>query len=114
MWKMQIQLNGGERYVCKAPLHGLASAVHVCVSSGMLLSVFVVTLLTVFYELFKVWRVWLETKSQLAPPALESTLPPAVRSDSSTVSEGSQSELSLTPEGRPLPAVNVRNRSAPL
>lgn len=84
------------------------------VSSGMLLSVIVVLLLTVFYELFKVWRAWLETKSELSQPHQKYTPPPPVRSDSTTVLESSQSELSLTHgEPRRLP-VNVKNRSAAL
>lgn len=87
---------------------------HVSVPSGLLLSVLVVMLLTVFYELFKVWRVWLETKSQWAQPNLKSSTSSTVGSDSSTVLESSQSELSLTPGGRRLPAVNVTNRSASL
>lgn len=76
---------------------------------GMLLSAVVVMLLTVFYELFKVWRVWLETRTELAQPTLKYTSPPAVRSDSSSVLESSQSELSLTPGGPHLPAMNIRN-----
>lgn len=96
------------------PLRGLASPVLVSASSGMLLSVVVVMLLTVFYELFKVWRVWLETNTQLAQPALKYASPPAVRSDTSSVLESSQSELSLTPGGPHLPALNIRNRSASL
>lgn len=87
---------------------------YVSFSSGMLLSVFVVMLLTVFYELFKVWRVWLETKAELLQPHLKYTPPPPVRSDSTTVLENSQSELSLT-HGEPRRlAVNVKNRSAAL
>lgn len=87
----------------------------VSVSSGMLLSVFVVMLLTVFYELFKVWRVWLESNLDVAQSNLNDTPPPAVHSDSSAVLESSQSELSLTPGGpHLLPAENVRNRSASL
>lgn len=111
---MQIHVHDVERCVCKAPLHGRGRPVHVSVSSGMLLSVFVVVLLTVFYELFKVWRVWLESKSELAPSTLNDTPPPAVRSDSSAVLESSQSELSLTPGGPELPGVNIRKRSASL
>ncbi|TWW66727.1 probable low affinity copper uptake protein 2 isoform X1 [Takifugu flavidus] len=76
---------------------------------GMLLSVFVVLLLTVFYELFKVWRAWLETKSELPQPPLKYTPPPPVRSDSTTVLESSQSELSVTHEEPRRLAVNVKN-----
>lgn len=87
---------------------------YVSVPSGMLLSVFVVMLLTVFYELFKVWRAWLETKSELPQSHLKYIPPPPVRSDSTTVLESSQSELSLT-HGEPRHlAVNIKNRSAAL
>lgn len=87
---------------------------YVSVSSGMLLSVFVVMLLTVFYELFKVWRACLETKSELPQPHLTYTPPPPVRSDSTTVLESSQSELSLTHKESRRLAVNVKNRSGAL
>lgn len=113
-WRMQIHFNDVWRCVCKARLHGAVSPTRVSASSGMLLSVVVVMLLTVFYELFKVWRVWLETRTELAQPTRKYTSPPAVRSDSSSVLESSQSELSLTPGGPHLPALNIRNRSASL
>lgn len=85
----------------------------ISLSSGMILSVFVVMLLTVFYELFKVWRVWLEIKSEQPQPRLKYTHRPHVRSDSTTVLESSQSEISLTP-GELTPAVNIGNRSGAL
>lgn len=81
--------------------------------SEMLLSVLVVMLMTVFYELFKVWRVWLETKSEQPQPHLKYTHRPHVRSDSTAGLDSSQSEISLTP-GEPGPAVNIRNRSGAL
>uniref|UniRef100_H3CCN7 Copper transport protein n=1 Tax=Tetraodon nigroviridis TaxID=99883 RepID=H3CCN7_TETNG len=59
---------------------------------GMALSVLVVMLLTVFYELFKVWRVRLETKSELAR---QYTPPPPDGGDGSTAAGSSQSELSF-------------------
>ncbi|CAF92559.1 unnamed protein product, partial [Tetraodon nigroviridis] len=73
---------------------------------GMALSVLVVMLLTVFYELFKVWRVRMETKSELAR---QYTPPPPDGGDGSTAAGSSQSELSLTPRE---PAGNVRTSRA--
>lgn len=77
--------------------------------AGMALSVFVVLLLTVFYEVLKVWRVWLGNGSKLAQPLSPYAAPAPCRSDSSSALESSPSESSLTPiESRP-PAINTRN-----
>ncbi|XP_028458233.1 protein SLC31A2 isoform X2 [Perca flavescens] len=88
----------------------------VCVCPGMLLSVIVVFLLTVFYELLKVWRVWLGSSSKLAQSQSPYAAPPSVRSDSisaleSSISalESSPSESSLTPMQTPPPTVNTRH-----
>lgn len=64
--------------------------------AGMVLSVFVVLLLTVFFEILKVWRVWLSSSSKLArtPSAYAS---PSGRTESCSVLEASPSESSLTP-----------------
>ncbi|TKS84194.1 putative low affinity copper uptake protein 2 [Collichthys lucidus] len=63
--------------------------------AGMVLSVFVVFLLTVFYELLKVWRVWLGSKSRLAqPPSFYS---PPQSQCSNPVLVSTPSESSLTP-----------------
>ncbi|XP_047425532.1 probable low affinity copper uptake protein 2 isoform X2 [Mugil cephalus] len=63
--------------------------------AGMALSVFVVLLLTVFYELLKVWRVWLGKGSQLARPRPTSAGPSP--GYSSSILESSSSESSLAP-----------------
>ncbi|XP_069017629.1 protein SLC31A2 [Embiotoca jacksoni] len=72
--------------------------------AGMVLSVFVVLLLTVFYEVLKVWRVWLGNGSGLTQPQSRSG-----RSDSSSVLESSPSESSLTPMDSQPPAPSLRN-----
>lgn len=80
----------------------------------MVLSVFVVLLLTVFYELLKVWRVWLGSSSKLAQPQSPYAAPPSFHSDSTSALDSSPSESSLTPmESHPL-ASNTRNRSGSL
>ncbi|XP_073333959.1 protein SLC31A2 [Pagrus major] len=78
--------------------------------AGMVLSVFVVLLLTVFYEVLKVWRVWLGSKSKLAQPKSPYAVPPPLRTDSSSVLESSPSESSLTPIEPQPPAPNTTNR----
>ncbi|KAM6902265.1 protein SLC31A2 [Xenentodon cancila] len=65
--------------------------------AGMVLSVLVVLLLTVFYEVLKVWRVWLGSSSKLAQPASRYAAPPPTRGESSSVLDSSPSESSLTP-----------------
>ncbi|XP_036385086.1 probable low affinity copper uptake protein 2 [Megalops cyprinoides] len=60
--------------------------------AGMALSVFVVLLLTVFYELLKVWKIWLGERSSLAP-----TPPPPSPSPSSPESIGSSAALTSIP-----------------
>lgn len=69
--------------------------------AGMVLSVFVVLLLTVFYEVLKVWRVWLSTHSKLAEPQSLYAAPPSYRTDSSSALDSSPSESSLTPMDSP-------------
>ncbi|XP_070845492.1 protein SLC31A2 isoform X2 [Chaetodon trifascialis] len=76
----------------------------------MVLSVFVVLLLTVLYEVLKVLRVWLGSRSKLAQPQCTYAIPPSSRSDSSSVLESSPSESSLTPIQSQPPAVSTRNR----
>lgn len=80
--------------------------------AGMVLSVVVVLLLTVFYELLKVWRVWLGRSSKLAQPQPQSpyAAPPSCRSDNSSVLDSSPSESSLTPmESHPSTSNTSRN-----
>lgn len=78
--------------------------------AGMVLSVFVVLLLTVFYEVLKVWRLWLSSSSKLAQPQSAYAPPPSYRSDSTTALESSPSESSLTPMEPPPPAANTTHR----
>ncbi|KAG7240812.1 hypothetical protein INR49_023386 [Caranx melampygus] len=73
--------------------------------TGMVLSVFVVLLLTVFYEVLKVWRVWLGNGSKLAQDA--AALP--CSQENISVLESSPSESSLTPIQSHPPAPNNRN-----
>ncbi|MBN3299454.1 COPT2 protein, partial [Amia calva] len=63
----------------------------VCVFPGMLLSVFVVLLFTVLYELLKVWKLWLMERS------LDSN--PASPQGSNTALTQATSETSLPPAG---------------
>lgn len=64
----------------------------------MALSVFVVLVLTVLYEVLKVWRVWLSTASKLAEPSSPMHCGPnSDRSDSCSALDSSPSECSLTP-----------------
>ncbi|KAM7369291.1 hypothetical protein PAMP_013570 [Pampus punctatissimus] len=77
--------------------------------AGMVLSVLVVLLLTVFYEALKVWRVWLSSCSKLAKPQTLSVYPPSCHADSSSALDSSPSESSLTPIDPPPPALNTRN-----
>ena len=83
----------------------------VFLSPGMVLSVFVVLLLTVFYEVLKVWRVWLGNGSKLARPRSAYAAPSSSRSESSSVLDSSHSESSLTPVESPTPTPSTRNRS---
>ncbi|CAN9504762.1 unnamed protein product [Ophioblennius macclurei] len=78
--------------------------------AGMVLSVFVVLLLTVFYEVLKVWRVWLSSSSKLARPQVPYASPPSSRSDDGSILDGSPSESSLTPMELPPPPLGRRNR----
>lgn len=80
-------------------------------SPGMVLSVLVVLLLTVFYELLKVWRVWLGSHSKLAQPQSRYATPTSYSSDRTSVLEGGPSELSLFPIEPHPPAISTRKRS---
>ncbi|KAF7656687.1 hypothetical protein LDENG_00037680, partial [Lucifuga dentata] len=79
----------------------------------MILSVFVVLLLTVFYEVLKVCRLWLGSHSKLVQPESLCSLPHSC----SALSEGHgetalnsrQSESSLTPIEMPPPTASTRN-----
>lgn len=64
---------------------------------GMVLSVLVVFLLTVLYELLKVWRVWLAAGSQLDPGSRESSPIPPPEQEGGAGLERHLSEASLTP-----------------
>lgn len=77
--------------------------------AGMVLSVIVVFLLTVFYEVLKVWRVWLGNGSKRSQPLSRYAAPPSCRTDSSSVLESSPSESSLTPIDPHPPAGSTRN-----
>ncbi|KAM4720581.1 protein SLC31A2 [Anableps anableps] len=65
--------------------------------AGMVLSVFIVLLLTVFFEILKVWRVWLSGSSKLARPPSAHTAATSGCVESCSVLDGSPSESSLTP-----------------
>lgn len=62
----------------------------------MALSVFLVLLLTVFYELLKVWKIGLDEQPVSRPPPLSSS----ESLGSSSPLEGSPSESPLTPPDR--------------
>ncbi|XP_028273677.1 protein SLC31A2 [Parambassis ranga] len=64
--------------------------------AGMVLSVFVVFLLTVFYEVLKVWRVWLGSRSELSQAQSPYAASPSCRSDNISVLDSIPSETSLT------------------
>ncbi|XP_037547766.1 probable low affinity copper uptake protein 2 [Nematolebias whitei] len=68
--------------------------------AGMILSVLIVFLLTVFYEVLKVWRVWLGSRSKLVP---------AAPSDASSCSESCPPEASLSPAEPPSDTRGSRN-----
>ncbi|KAM8871946.1 protein SLC31A2 isoform 1-T1 [Synchiropus picturatus] len=66
-------------------------------AAGMAVSVIVVLLLTVFYEILKVWRVWLSTnsmmhRSQTPPPYTRSS---SIQTDTNSVLE---SDAPLAPK----------------
>ncbi|XP_030004315.1 protein SLC31A2 [Sphaeramia orbicularis] len=76
--------------------------------AGMVLSVFVVLLLTVFYEVLKVWRVWLSQRVTLAPPRSPfAAPPPPCHSTSTATLDNSTSESSLTPIEPIIPTVST-------
>lgn len=77
--------------------------------AGMVMSVLVVFLLTVFYEVLKVWRVWLGRSSKLAQTQCSYEAPNSLRSDGISVLESSPSQSSLTPIESPAPSPNTRN-----
>lgn len=77
--------------------------------AGMVLSVLVVLILTVFYEVLKVWRVWLGSSSKLAQPQSPYAAPPSSRCDSISVLDSSPSESSLTPIASHPPAPSTRS-----
>ncbi|KAM9821075.1 protein SLC31A2 [Neosynchiropus ocellatus] len=69
-------------------------------AAGMAVSVIVVLLLTVFYELLKVWRVWLSSnsvlpRSQTPPPYTRSS---SIQTDSNSALEYAPSEAPLAPK----------------
>ncbi|XP_029565464.1 probable low affinity copper uptake protein 2 isoform X2 [Salmo trutta] len=73
--------------------------------AGMVLSVFVVLLLTVFYELLKVWKVRLgKPLEQPTQPTFPLTLPPPLHSSDSL------SESSLAPTEQAAPTPSPMNR----
>uniref|UniRef100_A0A3Q3AUU6 Copper transport protein n=1 Tax=Kryptolebias marmoratus TaxID=37003 RepID=A0A3Q3AUU6_KRYMA len=74
-------------------------------AAGMVLSVLVVLLLTVFYEVLKVWRVWLGNGSGPGPVP-----PEPVDSSPSSCSESCASEASLTHAEPPTQTGGSRNR----
>ncbi|CAG5867218.1 unnamed protein product [Menidia menidia] len=76
---------------------------------GMVLSVFVVFLLTVFYELLKVSRVWLGSGSKFARHPSAYAVPTSSRSESTCVLESSPSESSLTTIEPATPPLSNRN-----
>lgn len=82
---------------------------HVHGPAGMVVSVFVVLLLTVFYEVLKVWRLWLGSSSKLAQPQSPCAAPLSLHSDSISVLDSSPSESSLTPIEPHPHASNNRN-----
>lgn len=72
--------------------------------AGMALSVLVVLLLTVFYEMLKVWRACLGSRWQPPPPPPPLPPPPSPSRDSyssDSMLEGSPSESSLCPFQQP-------------
>ncbi|KAK7896586.1 hypothetical protein WMY93_021911 [Mugilogobius chulae] len=73
---------------------------------GMLLSVLVVFLLTLTYEVLKVSRIWLSKRFEKSPEE-----PPA---DMSTSLESSQSESSLTPIASTQPPVPLCTKYRPV
>ncbi|XP_023839931.1 protein SLC31A2 isoform X1 [Salvelinus sp. IW2-2015] len=83
--------------------------------AGMVLSVFVVLLLTVFYELLKVWKDQLgKPLKQPTQPAFPLPFPPPLHSSdcqgSSTVFASSLSESSLAPMEQAAPTPSPMNR----
>ncbi|XP_064163123.1 probable low affinity copper uptake protein 2 [Anguilla rostrata] len=71
--------------------------------AGMVLSVFLVLLLTVFYELLKVWKIWLgegPVSPPAPPPSSTESLGSSTALGSGPHLESSPSESSLTPPDR--------------
>lgn len=102
---------------CKKNVFRRKSKLCVCVyvvffaSPGMVLSVLVVLLLTVFYELLKVWRVWLGSHSKLAQPQSRYATQASYSGDRTSVLEDGPSESSLFPLDPQPPAVSIKKRS---
>ncbi|KAG5834193.1 hypothetical protein ANANG_G00258920 [Anguilla anguilla] len=74
--------------------------------AGMVLSVFLVLLLTVFYELLKVWKIWLgegPVSPPAPPPSSTESLGSSTALGSGPHLESSPSESSLTPGPGPHP-----------
>ncbi|XP_043951651.1 probable low affinity copper uptake protein 2 [Gambusia affinis] len=65
--------------------------------AGMVLSVFVVLLLTVVFEILKVWRVWLSSSSRLAHRPSAYAAASSGRTESCSALDASPSESSLSP-----------------
>ncbi|XP_027882000.1 protein SLC31A2 [Xiphophorus couchianus] len=68
--------------------------------AGMVLSVFVVLLLTVVFEILKVWRVWLSSSSRLAQRPSAYAAAAFGRTESCSALDASESSLAPT-ETRP-------------
>lgn len=75
----------------------------------MVVSVLVVLLLTVFYEVLKVWRLWLGNPSKLTQPQSPYDAPSS-HCDSISVLDSSPSESSLTPIASVITPQSTRNR----
>ncbi|XP_039855827.1 probable low affinity copper uptake protein 2 [Simochromis diagramma] len=77
--------------------------------AGMVVSVLVVLLLTVFYEVLKVWRLWLGNPSKLTQPQSPYDAPSSSHCDSISVLDSSPSESSLTPIASVVTPQSTRN-----
>lgn len=75
--------------------------------AGMVVSVLVVLLLTVLYEVLKVWRLWLGNPSKLTQSPYDA--PSSSHCDSISVLDSSPSESSLTPIASVVTPQSTRN-----